>query len=86
MSDVSTSDDDDHDEEEENSEVNKTPATSECKETSPACEEVKEEVNQEQQQTQEKKTEESISNDVTTTSQPAVFIPVDRSPKMQVCQ
>ncbi|XP_019744561.1 putative ATP-dependent RNA helicase DHX37 [Hippocampus comes] len=87
MSDISTSDDDDHDEEEENSEVNKTAATSECKETSPACEEVKEEVNQEQQQTQKKETEESISNEVTTTSsQPAVFIPVDRSPKMQAAR
>ncbi|XP_051923141.1 probable ATP-dependent RNA helicase DHX37 [Hippocampus zosterae] len=87
MSDVSTSDDDDHDEEEENSEVNKTPATSECKEPSPACEEIKEAVNQEQQWTQKKPTEESISNDMTTTSsQPAIFIAVDRSPKMQAAR
>ncbi|XP_077379011.1 putative ATP-dependent RNA helicase DHX37 isoform X2 [Festucalex cinctus] len=79
---ISTSDDDDDDdckeEEEENSEVNQTPVTSECKQTSPTCEEVKEKLKKDQQQTGE-----SMSNDVMKTSQPAVFIPVDRSPKIQ---
>ncbi|XP_037114006.1 probable ATP-dependent RNA helicase DHX37 [Syngnathus acus] len=83
---VSTSDDD-CDEEEEDSEVDKTPLTSACKETSSPCEEVKEKEKEEQQEIQkEEQTKESMSNETSKTSQPAVFIPVDRLPKIQAAR
>ncbi|XP_061623567.1 probable ATP-dependent RNA helicase DHX37 isoform X1 [Phyllopteryx taeniolatus] len=87
ISNVSSSDDDvdSDDEEEEHNDANKTMVTSECKETSSPCEEVKEEVNKEQQQMQKEEQAEKMmmSNHLKMMSQPAVFIPVDRSPQIQ---
>ncbi|XP_057688100.1 probable ATP-dependent RNA helicase DHX37 [Corythoichthys intestinalis] len=81
VSEVSSSDDDSDEQEEEVSEVNQHTEISECKEKSSPCEEIKETVNTEQQKDEEAK--KTKSNTSYTKPQPAVFVPVDRSPEIQ---
>uniref|UniRef100_A0A669DBI2 RNA helicase n=1 Tax=Oreochromis niloticus TaxID=8128 RepID=A0A669DBI2_ORENI len=79
-SDVDTSSDEDEDEQED--EVNNTTDMSECKETSSVCQETKREVKVEQDGEKEKKIsdQEKVQKKP---SEPAIFIPVDRSPEVQ---
>ncbi|XP_077457167.1 putative ATP-dependent RNA helicase DHX37 [Stigmatopora argus] len=81
ISDVSSSDVDSDEQEEEVSQVNQTTEISEGTDKSSPCEEVKETVKTEPQEDKEPK--QTNSN---TSSQPAVFIPVDRSPQIQVAR
>lgn len=80
-SDVDTSSDEDEDEQED--EVSNTTDMSECKETSSVCQETKHEVKVEQDGEKEKKIsdQEKVQKKP---SEPAIFIPVDRSPEVQV--
>lgn len=80
-SDVDTSSDEDEDEQED--EVGNTTDMSECKETSSVCQETKHEVKVEQDGEKEKKIsdQEKVQKKP---SEPAIFIPVDRSPEVQV--
>lgn len=80
-SDVDTSSDEDEDEQED--EVSNTTDMSECKETSSVCQETKHEVKAEQDGEKEKKIsdQEKVQKKP---SEPAIFIPVDRSPEVQV--
>lgn len=80
-SDVDTSSDEDEDEQED--EVSNTTDMSECKETSSVCQETKHEVKVEQDGEKEKKIsdQEKVQKKP---SEPAIFIPVDRSPQVQV--
>ncbi|KAL3975583.1 reticulon-4-interacting protein 1, mitochondrial [Sarotherodon galilaeus] len=79
-SDMDTSSDEDEDEQED--EVNNTTDMSECKETSSVCQETKREVKVEQDGEKEKKIsdQEKVQKKP---SEPAIFIPVDRSPEVQ---
>nr|XP_004547090.2 probable ATP-dependent RNA helicase DHX37 [Maylandia zebra] len=79
-SDVDTSSDEDEDEQED--EVSNTTDMSECKETSSVCQETKHEVKVEQDGEKEKKIsdQEKVQKKP---SEPAIFIPVDRSPEVQ---
>ncbi|XP_051279442.1 probable ATP-dependent RNA helicase DHX37 [Dicentrarchus labrax] len=85
-SDVDTSSDE---EEEEDIEANETTEMNECKETPSSCQEDKQEVKEEQHKKEqdgqnEKKNiseQEKIQNK--NLSEPAVFVPVDRSPEIQ---
>lgn len=78
-SDVDTSSDED----EQEDEVSNTTDMSECKETSSVCQETKHEVKVEQDGEKEKKIsdQEKVQKKP---SEPAIFIPVDRSPEVQV--
>lgn len=80
-SDVDTSSDEAEDEQED--EVSNTTDMSECKETSSVCQETKHEVKVEQDGEKEKKIsdQEKVQKKP---SEPAIFIPVDRSPEVQV--
>ncbi|XP_041793874.1 probable ATP-dependent RNA helicase DHX37 [Chelmon rostratus] len=85
-SDVDTSSDDDDKEEEEDKKVNEATEMSESKETTSPCHEDKEEVKEEQLKTEQdgqKKTSDQEKVQHKEPSQPAIFIPVDRSPEIQ---
>ncbi|XP_076585956.1 putative ATP-dependent RNA helicase DHX37 [Chaetodon auriga] len=85
-SDVDTSSDED--EGEEDKQVNETTEMCESKETTSPCQEDKQEAKEEQLRTEqdglnEKKTSDQEKVQNKTPSQPAIFIPVDRSPEIQ---
>ncbi|XP_047448704.1 probable ATP-dependent RNA helicase DHX37 [Mugil cephalus] len=86
-SDLDTSSDEEKEkeEEEEDGEVNNTTEMNGSEETTSPCQETKQEVKEEQKATE--KTEKKITDQEKAQnkklSQPAVFIPVDRSPKIQ---
>lgn len=83
-SDVDTSSDDDDDDEEENEESNMTTETNESKEATPPSQEEKVEMKvEEQKEEDEKKNEKKVQ--IKRPSEPAIFIPVDRLPEIQVC-
>ncbi|KAM9360828.1 putative ATP-dependent RNA helicase DHX37 [Symphorus nematophorus] len=84
-SDLDTSSDDDDDEAEENKEANETTEMSESKETTSPCQEDKQEAKEKQQEPEqnEKKTSDQEKVQHKKPSQPAVFVPVDRSPEIQ---
>ncbi|XP_030272481.1 putative ATP-dependent RNA helicase DHX37 [Sparus aurata] len=87
-SDLDTSSEDDDDDEQMDKEENQTTETSDSEKTLSLSQEDKRDVKEEQQKTEEdeqkeKKTSDQEKDQKKKLSQPAVFIPVDRSPEIQ---
>ncbi|KAM3611065.1 uncharacterized protein V6R79_012970 [Siganus canaliculatus] len=89
-SDLDTSSDEEEDKDED-TKVNETIEMSELKESGPSCEEDKQEAKKEEHKTEqegenEKKNSDQEKVQIRKPSQPAVFIPVDRSPEVQAAR
>lgn len=80
--DVDTSSDD----EDDNDEVNKTAEVVEAKETTTPCQKTEDKSREEEQKKteQDEHSQKKISEQNKKLSEPAIFIPVDRSPEIQV--